>query len=411
MASEIPEIITITAATLIAELYRKRCLVTIPSSHPHSWTCKVSEVLGILGRMTANLVTIATRKGLFLARSEDDRRTWQISGPHFPMSGVYAVAIDTRRDLVRLLAGVDSSHFGPAVATSDDLGKTWDEPDQRPVAFPEDTGTSLTRVWQLAPGPAHQPDVVYAGTEPQGLFRSTDGGVSYQFVRGLWDHPHRTEWGAGFGGPAVHTVLPHPKDEQRLTVAMSTGGVYRTTDGGDTWAAVNRGISAVFMPDPFPEFGQCVHKVTRDLSRPEQLFLQNHHGVYRSENEGDSWEPIEDTLPCDFGFTMVAHPHRSGVIYSFPVASEQRFPADSRCRVYRSENAGKSWQPLSDGLPQEPFYGIVLRDAMCVDDAPTAGVYFGTRTGEVYASRDEGESWQQIAAHLPDVLCVRAATL
>jgi hypothetical protein len=372
----------------------------------------MSVALGILGRMTTNVLTIGTGKGLFLARSEDDRRTWHMSGPHFPMTGVYAVAIDTRRDPVRLLAGVDSSHFGPIVATSDDLGETWDEPDQRPIAFPEDSGTSLVRVWQIAPGPAHQPDVVYAGTEPQALFRSTDGGVSYEFVRGLWDHPHRPEWGAGFGGPAVHTVLPHPRDERRVMVAMSTGGVYRTSDGGDTWEAANQGISAVFMPNKYPEFGQCVHKVTRDPSRPEQLFAQNHHGVYRSENEGDSWETIEETLPCDFGFTMVAHPHRAGVVYSFPIASDGlRFPADSRCQVYRSEDAGKSWTPLSAGLPSEPFYGAVLRDAMCVDNAETAGVYFGTRTGEVFASRDEGDNWQQVAAHLPDVLCVRAAAL
>lgn len=356
------------------------------------------------------LLTIGTSKGLFLATSADDRATWQVSGPHFQMTGVYSVAIDKRRTTPRLLAGVTSSHFGPSVATSDDLGASWQEPSEAPVAFPSSTGASLERVWQLAPGPPDQPDVVYAGTQPSALFRSVDGGVRYELVQPLWDHPHRKQWAAGFGGQAIHTVLPHPADPAQVLVAMSTGGVYRTGDAGATWRPQNTGIRAYFLPDEWPEFGQCVHKVARDAGDPEQLYAQNHHGVYRSRDGGVTWLSIADGLPSDFGFAMVAHPRRSGTIFTFPlVADGERFPVDRRCRVFRSTDAGDSWDPLTNGLPAGPYYPAVLRDAMCVDDEDLAGVYFGTRSGEVYASRDEGDSWSLVAAHLPDVLCVRAA--
>jgi len=362
--------------------------------------------------MTTNLLAIGTGKGLFLARSEDDRTTWEVSGPHFPMTGVYAVAIDPRRNPARLLAGVDSSHFGPIVATSDDLGQTWQEPDERPIAFPEDTEVAMKRVWQITPGPVDQPDVVYAGTEPQGLFTSTDGGRTYAFNRPLWEHPHRPEWGEGFGGPAVHTIVPHATDADRLLLAMSTGGVYRTEDGGATWQASNKGIKAYFMPDPWPEFGQCVHKVAASPARPDQLFIQNHHGVYRSDDGGASWSSIADGLPTDFGFAMVAHPRRPGVIYNFPLEADgRRYPPEFKCRVFRSEDAGETWQALSDGLPTDPYYPSVLRDAMCADNAETVGVYFGTRDGDVYASRDEGDHWQLVVEHLPEVLTVRAAVV
>ncbi len=357
------------------------------------------------------MLAVGTGKGLFLATSTD-RRDWKLTGPHFPMTDVYAIGIDTRRDRPRLLAGMTSEHFGPSVAFSDDLGASWQEPEHAPVAFPEDTGASLARVWQLTPGPANQPDVVYAGVEPSAVFRSADGGRSFELLRGLWDHPHRTQWEPGFGGKAVHTVLPHPDDPDRLTVAMSTGGVYRSADGGANWQASNAGIKAYFLPNQYPEFGQCVHKVAAHPRRPDQLFAQNHHGVYRSDDAGDKWISIADGLPADFGFPIVSHPHRPGVVYTFPLtADSRRLPPDGRCRVYRSEDAGESWVGLAEGLPQEGFYTVVLRDAMSADDADPAGIYFGTRSGEVYGSADEGDSWQQIAAHLPDVLCVRAAVV
>ncbi len=357
------------------------------------------------------LLAIGTAKGLFLARS-DDRVSWEITGPHHPMTGVYAVAIDTRRAVPRLLASVESSHFGPSVAVSDDLGETWQEPEQAPVAFPERSGATLRRVWQLTPGRADEPDRVYAGTEPSALFVSDDAGVTYQLVDALWDHPHREQWGAGFGGQAIHTVLPHPTAPEELLVAMSTGGVYRSHDGGASWSPGNTGIKAYFFPDPWPEFGQCVHKVARDAANPDRLYAQNHHGVYRSDNGGATWDSIADGLPTDFGFTMVAHPGRGDTIWSFPIEADGvRFPPERRCRVYRSDDAGKTWEACSDGLPDGPFFPVVLRDAMCADGGDPAGVYFGTRSGEVYASPDEGAHWHTVAQHLPDVLSVRAAVL
>ncbi|MEV0456829.1 WD40/YVTN/BNR-like repeat-containing protein [Catellatospora methionotrophica] len=358
------------------------------------------------------LLLIGTAKGLFLARRDRVGDAWQLSVPQFPMTGVYAVGVDTRRATPRLLAAVDSSHFGPSVATSDDLGACWREPDHAPLAFPREADTALTRVWALQPGPAAEPDVVWAGTQPSALFRSTNGGVTYELVRSLWEHPHRTAWGEGFGGQAIHTILPHPTDPRRLLVAMSTGGVYRTTDGGVSWHPSNSGIHVSFLPDPFPEFGQCVHKVARDGADPERLYLQNHHGVYRSDDDGQTWTSIADGLPSDFGFAMVAHPRRGGTAWNFPITADAlRFPVENRCRVFRTTDAGKTWTPQAYGLPTAPFYPSVLRDAMCADDGDPVGVYFGSRTGEVFASPDEGDSWSLVAAHLPDVLCVRAVRL
>jgi photosystem II stability/assembly factor-like uncharacterized protein len=362
--------------------------------------------------MATTVLAIGTRKGLWLARRRDGRAGWELGDKAFGVDAVYAAAIDTRRTPPRLLVGADSPHWGPSVFTSDDLGASWQEPDSGALRFPERTGTALTRVWQLQPGPEHEPDVVWAGTEPSALFRSDDGGRSYGFVDGLWDHPHRADWQPGGGGQAVHTVLPHPRDPGRLHVAMSTGGVYRTDDGGETWAPANLGITAPFLPDPTPEYGQCVHKVARNGDQPDQLFAQNHGGVFRSDDAGASWTPIHAGLPADFGFPVVAHPRRAGTAYVFPlVADIDRMPPDARCRVYRTDDAGGSWRELSAGLPREPHFGTVLRDAMCADDGGPAGVYFGNRNGEVYASRDEGEAWELVAAHLPDVLCVRAAVL
>ena len=358
--------------------------------------------------MTA-VIAIGTRKGMWLATSEDDRATWDITGPHHAMTDVYAVGFDTRRETPRLLAGITSEHYGPSVAHSDDLGRTWQEPDHAPIAFPEDTGTALTRVWQFAPGA--EPDVVYAGVQPSALFRSTDGGVTFELVRGLWDHPHREHWTPGFGGQAIHSIVPHPTDPARVTVAMSTGGVYVTEDGGDTWQARNQGIRAVHVPDPYPEFGHCVHRIAQHPDRPDRFYAQVHHGVYRSDDGAATWQSIADGLPSDFGFPMVVHPHRPDVVYNFPLeADARRFAPDGRCAVYRSEDAGSSWAALTDGLP-EPFWNAVMRDAMCVDDAERAGVYFGTRSGAVYASRDEGEHWRPVVENLPDVLSVRVAVV
>jgi photosystem II stability/assembly factor-like uncharacterized protein len=360
--------------------------------------------------MSEVVLLIGTAKGLFVARSSD-RDSWQLSELKFPMNAVYAVAVDTRGAAPRAFVSGTSEHWGPSVFHSDDLGATWAEPDEGAITLPADTGAALERVWQIAPSPT-EPDVVWAGSQPSALFRSEDGGAHFSIVRSLWDHPHRPEWGAGFGGQAIHTVLPHPTDPQRVTVAMSTGGVYRSEDAGASWTASNTGLKVIFQPDPWPEFGQCVHKVARDAANPDRLFLQNHNGVYRSDDDGRSWTSIADGLPTDFGFTMVTHPHRGDVAYNFPVIDGgDRVPPEHACRVFRTTDAGATWAPLTKGLPQENYYDIVLRDAMCADGADPAGVYFGTRNGQVFASADEGDTWQQVAAHLPGVLCVRAAVI
>ncbi|MGC0422100.1 WD40/YVTN/BNR-like repeat-containing protein [Embleya sp. AB8] len=356
------------------------------------------------------LLAVGTRKGLWIGRSRDDA-PWEFTGPHHPMTGVYSVAIDTRGPAPRVMAGVVNEHFGPIVVTSDDLGATWREPDLGRIGFPADAGASVERVWQLVPGARSEPDVVYAGVEPSALFRSVDGGRSFELVRGLWEHPHRPNWGAGFGGQAIHTVLPHPTDPKRIIVAMSTGGVYVTEDGGTTWHPSNTGIHVTFQPDEYPEYGQCVHKVARHPDHPDRLFLQNHHGVYRSDDAGATWESIAAGLPADFGFTIVVHPHHPDTVYVVPlIADAMRFPIDGRCRVYRSEDAGKSWTALGDGLPDH-FWTAVMRDAMCTDDAEDAGLYFGSRSGEIYRGRHGGEHWERIAQHLPDVLSLRAAVI
>ncbi len=361
--------------------------------------------------MATSLVLVGTRKGLFIGRSDEHRVRWSWDAPRFPMEEVYAVAVDDRPDAPRLLVGATSPHWGPQVFRSDDLGITWEETPGGAVRFPADTGVALERVWQLRPAPADQPGVVWAGTEPSALFRSSDGGESFELIRALWEHPHRPSWAPGGGGQAIHTVEPHPHDRSSVTVAMSTGGVYRTEDGGTTWTPFNRGIGAEFIPGESPEYGQCVHKVAVDAGDPDRLYAQNHGGVYRSDDAGRSWRSIADGLPADFGFPIVAHPHRPGTVFVFPlVADIERFPPDGKPAVWRSDDAGGSWTEAATGLPEEA-YTVVLRDAFCTDTASPLGLYVGTRHGAVWASGDEGATWQEIRSHLPDVLCVRAAVL
>ena len=364
--------------------------------------------------MAETIVLIGTRKGLVTVRGGDGRRAWAVEPMQFANKEVSAVAVDSRRDPPRLFAGVGTGHWGPLLAWSDDLGRTWNEPERPPIAFPEATGAALARIWQVQPAAANQPDVVYAGVEPHALFRSDDGGLSFSLVQGLFDHPHRKDWMPGGGGACLHTVLTHPDDPDWLLVAMSAAGVYRSADGGSSWEAANQGIQVRWSPEDlrYPEFGQCVHKVAMHPARPDRLYAQNHFGVYRSDDGAGAWEAIESGLPSNFGFPMVVHPHQPDTVYAFPLrADEDRVPPEGRCRVYRSENAGASWQPLDAGLPREPYYAAVLRDAMCADSGDPAGIYFGTRLGEVYGSHDGGDSWSVLATHLPDVLSVRAAVV
>ena len=360
--------------------------------------------------MTDVLLTVGTRKGLFIGHRRGG--TWEFDGPHFNAQAVYSIGIDARRAVPRLLVGGDSEHWGPSVFHSDDLGRTWVEPPKPAVKFPKDTGASVERVWQLHPAGPAAPDVVYAGTEPAALFRSDDGGETFDLVRPLWEHPTRSKWVPGGGGEAVHTVVTDRRDPQAVTVAVSAAGVFRSKDGGASWAPSNQGVAAVFLPDPNPEFGQCVHKIAQDAGDLDRLYLQNHWGVYRSDDAGANWTDIGAGLPSDFGFAVAAHPHRPDTAYVFPITADiDRVPAGRRCRVYRTNDAGGSWEALSAGLPEGDHFGTVLRDALRTDDADPAGVYFGNRNGEVYASADDGDSWQLLASHLPDVLCVRAAAM
>jgi hypothetical protein len=357
-----------------------------------------------------DLLAIGTRKGLWLARSDDDRRTWTLDGPHLLAQEVAAVSVDTRRDRPRVLAGIQYGHWGPSVMWSDDLGATWQETDHGAIRFPEDAGAALERVWQLRPDSADRPGVVWAGCEPHSLWRSTDGGGSFDLVRGLWDHPHRATWQPGGGGGAVHTVLPDPASD-RVTIAMSTGGVYVSEDGGENWEPRNRGIGAGFMPEPTPEYGQCVHKVAVDASGPDRLYAQNHGGVYRSDDAGGSWSSIAEGLPADFGFPVVSSPQTPGTAWVVPlVADMQRVPPDGRLRVHRTRDSGKTWTELGAGLP-DASWTSVLRDAFCSDEGDPTGIYVGTRDGCVYASADEGDTFTLVADHLPDVLTLRAVRL
>src|SRR5689334_12295124 len=361
--------------------------------------------------MSDTIVLVGTRKGLWIGRSDERRTSWLWEGPHFDVQEVYSCMIDTRGERPRLLAGASSSWLGPQVWRSDDLGQTWQETPGGAVRFPDGADASVARVWQLQPGV--DADVVYAGTEPGAVFRSDDRGETFRLEQALWDHPHRHQWNAGYGGQAFHTVLPHPTDARSVTVALSTGGVYQTADGGASWSPRNQGIRAEFLPEgeQFPEFGQCVHKVARHPSRPERLFAQNHGGVYRSDDHGQSWEYIAEGLPSDFGFPVVVHPHEPDTVYVFPLdGAGGRHPIDGKATVWRSSDAGKSWDPLTSGLPED-FYVAVMRDAMCTDGHQSAGLYFGARNGSVWASSDAGESWTEIAANLPDVMVVRAAVL
>ncbi|MDF5757141.1 exo-alpha-sialidase [Spongiactinospora sp. TRM90649] len=355
------------------------------------------------------LLAIGTRKGLFLARSTGGG-PFEVDPVRFSTIGVHAVAVDTRGPTPRLLAAVEYGHFGPSVMWSDDLGETWQEADRPPVAFPADSGATLTRVWQLQPSPS-EPGVVWAGAEPGALFRSEDGGRTYELVQGLWDHPHRPQWQPGGGGLCLHTVLPHATDPEKIAIAVSAAGFYRSTDGGAAWAAANQGIRAPFLPEgaQYPEFGQCVHKVAAHPDRPDTLFLQHHFGVYRSDDFGATWTSIGDALPSDFGFSIAVHPRRPDTVYVLPLESDMnRVPVEHRYRVFRSDDGGGSWTAFGEGLPEGPVHDSVLRDAMCATDA---GIFFGTRGGEVHASHDDGETWSRVAAHLPDVLTVRAAVL
>ncbi len=353
------------------------------------------------------LLLVGTTKGAFILRSNAQRKRWDLGGPYFHGQNVYSMAYDARGGQHRIWAST-ASYWGTFLRSSDDFGKSWTNPQQATIRFPSDTGVSLKNIWQITLGRPEEPNVLYCGVEPAALFESSDAGETWSLVRGLFDHPHRPRWVPGNGGLALHTILLDPADKQRMHVAISSGGVYRTEDGGRTWSAQNRGIRATFMPDKYPEFGQCVHKMVIHPARPERIFLQNHWGLYRSDNRAENWMDIANGVPSDFGFAVVMHPRNPDCVYIIPVESDEfRCACDGRLRVYRTRNGGASWEPLVRGLPQKRAYETVLRDAMTADSFDPAGIYFGTRSGQRFGSRDEGRSWQKILEGLPAVLCVR----
>jgi serine/threonine protein kinase len=356
------------------------------------------------------LLLLGTTKGAFLVRSKRDRKHWDVAGPYFHGQAVYSLAYDNRNGRHRFWVSTSSPIWGTYLRLSDDFGKTWTNPLEAKIKFPRESGLSLKNIWKISLGPPEMPDKLYCGVEPAALFESQDAGESWSLVRGLFDHPHRPRWMPGQGGLCLHTILLHPKDAGRMHVGISAAGVYRTDDGGQTWHARNHGIRVTFMPERFPEFGQCVHKIVRHQERPDRLFLQNHWGVYRSDDGGDSWNDIAHGLPSDFGFAMTTHPHDPDCVYIVPMESDEfRCTPEGRLRVYRTRDAGASWEPLTRGLPQQGAFETVLRDGMVSDSLDPVGIYFGTRSGKLYASRDAGKSWRVLLDGLPQIVCVACA--
>jgi photosystem II stability/assembly factor-like uncharacterized protein len=349
-------------------------------------------------------------KGAFLMRSDRERRQWEVGGPYFPGNAVYAMAYDTRAGRHRIWAGPHSMHWGGLLRSSDDFGRTWTNPEAANVKFPEPTGSVLKQIWQIAPGRANEPDTLYCGVEPAALFVSRDAGATWTLNEGLWNHPQRPRWEPGGGGLCLHTVLLDPADPDRIRVAISTGGMYVSEDAGESWRPSNTGVRAEFLPEKYPEFGQCVHKVVQSKQQPDRMFLQNHWGLYRSDDRGESWTDIANGVPSDFGFGLAIHPDDPDCAWIVPLESDEfRCTPEGKLRVYRTRDAGQSWSALSTGLPQDGAYETVLRDALSVDSLDNVGVYFGTRSGKVFGSANEGDTWSELADGLPPVISVKTA--
>jgi photosystem II stability/assembly factor-like uncharacterized protein len=386
-------------------------------------------------------VLVGTRKGAFLLTADGRRRQWDVQGPYFAGWEVFHLK-GSPIDPDRLYASQSSSWFGQIIQRSDDGGRTWFTPggEQTPDPYgppgglsnrflydtSPDTGKPLTthqwyddtqhpwefkRVWHLEPSLA-DPDTVYAGVEDAALFRTTDGGRTWHELAGLRGHGSGPQWAPGAGGLGLHTILLDPADPQRLYVAISAAGAFRSDDGGQTWKPINRGLSSNFLPNPNAEVGHCVHRITLHPARPGVLFMQKHWDVMRSDDAGEQWREVSGNLPTDFGFPIEVHAHEPDTIYVVPIKSDsEHFPPDGRLCVYRSRTGGDEWEPLGNGLPQSHCYVNVLRDAMAVDTLDECGVYFGTTGGQVYLSADGGDHWSAIVRDLPPVLSVEVQTL
>jgi photosystem II stability/assembly factor-like uncharacterized protein len=380
---------------------------------------------------------VGTRKGAFILTADGKRERWEVSGPHFAGWEVYHVK-GSPADPNRIYASQSSGWFGQVIQRSDDGGQTWNPPGTKPedlmspeglpkgesnmFAYDGAVGThkwydgtqhpwEFKRVWHVEPSWTN-PDEVYAGVEDAAIFRSTNGGKTWQEMPGLRGAKGHL-WQPGAGGMAVHTILIDPKNPRRIYVAISAAGAFRTDDGGQTWKPINRGLRSNYeLPDPDADVGHCVHRIAMHPSRPDVLFMQKHWDVMRSDNAGELWREVSGNLPSDFGFPIDVHAHEPETIYVVPIKSDsEHFPPEGKLRVYRSRTGGNEWEPLTRGLPQQDCYVNVLRDAMCVDALEPGGVYFGTTGGQVYGSADGGDSWQAIVRDLPPVLSVEAQLL
>jgi len=365
-------------------------------------------------------VLVGTRKGAFILTSDEKRQKWDVSGPHFTGWELYHIK-GSPADPNRLYASQSSGWFGQQIQRSDDGGKTWAPVDNKFV-YDGVPGThqwydgkphpwEFKRVWHLEPS-LTDPDTVYAGVEDAAIFRTTDGGKSWAELPGLRGHGSGPRWQPGAGGMCLHTILLDPADPQRMFIAISAAGAFRTDDGGATWKPINRGLVSEYIPDKDADVGHCVHRIAQHHSRPNVLFMQKHWDVMRSDDAGDNWHEISGNLPTDFGFVIDVHAHEPETVYVVPITSDrEHFPPEGKLRVYRSRTGGNDWEPLSNGLPQSNCYVDVLRDAMAVDSCESCGVYFGTTGGQVYASADSGDSWAPIVRDLPAVLSVEVQTL
>ncbi len=370
--------------------------------------------------MSGARVLVGTRKGAFILTSDEKRKRWKINGPHFAGWEIYHVK-GSPVDPDRLYASQSSGWFGQQIQRSNDGGKTW-EPVGNQFTYDGTPGThqwydgsqhpwEFKRVWHLEPSLTDR-DEVYAGVEDAALFRSSDGGKTWQEVAGLRNHDTGPRWQPGAGGMCLHTILLNPGNHGRMFVAISAAGAFRTDDAGKTWRPINRGLRSEYIPEPTAEVGHCVHRIAFHRSRPGVLFMQKHWDVMRSDDAGDSWKEVSGNLPTDFGFPIDVHAHEPDTIYVVPIKSDsEHYPPDGKLRVYRSRTGGNEWEPLSKGLPQRNCYVNVLRDAMAVDSLESCGVYFGTTGGQVYASADAGDSWSAIVRDLPAVLSVEVQTL
>lgn len=365
-------------------------------------------------------VLVGTRKGAFVMRSDEQRKNWTVDGPHFPGWEVYHIT-GTPADPNRLYVSQSGGWFGQVIQRSDDAGKTW-ETVNNDFAYDGVPGThqwydgsqhpwEFKRVWHLEPSPTN-PDSVYAGVEDAALFHSSDGGKSWRELSGLRDVKANL-WQPGAGGMCLHTIVLSPDDPNRIFVAISAAGAFRTDDGGQSWRPVNQGLkSEGELPDSDAEVGHCVHSITMHPSRPNTLFMQKHWDVMRSDNAGESWHEVSGNLPSDFGFPIAVHAHEPETIYVVPITSDSHhFPPDGKLRVYRSRSGGNEWEALTNGLPQEHCYVNVFRNAMAVDKLDSCGIYFGTTGGQVYVSPDSGDNWMPIVENLPPVLSVEVQIL